>query len=71
MTDPIPPLDIGRLDQASAMLRDIHPPFFASIFRAFCAEDGVTREDALALTKSYIHAWVGAQVAVSLQRTAG
>lgn len=64
------PIDIGKSDQAQALLRDLHPPFFAAIFRAFCAEEGVTREEALALTVAYLQSWVGVQVAGSMRRTA-
>jgi len=44
------PIDIHRLDQALAKIQEHVVPTYASIFRAFCGEENVTREEALAMT---------------------
>jgi len=47
---------VGEVDQAAAVLRDYLVPLYASVFRAFLAEDGITRADALEMTSAFIAA---------------
>jgi len=48
------PKDIADLDQAMAMVTNMFVPHIASVFRAFCEEEGVTRPEALQLTIGYM-----------------
>lgn len=45
---------ISRSEQADKGYCDIVVQSYASMFRAFCAQEGVTREEALALTSCII-----------------
>ncbi|MCP4661030.1 MAG: hypothetical protein GY856_36980 [bacterium] len=57
MTDPPKPrFDVAAFDQVSKLALDTIVPHWASVFRAFCAEEGVTREEAMTLTTAMIHA---------------
>lgn len=47
---------IGRADQADKAYADLVVQSYASIFRAFCAQEGVTRAEALELTKAIVSA---------------
>lgn len=41
---------IAQLDQASKTVTSILVPHWAAVFRAFCAEEDITRLEALSLT---------------------
>ncbi len=41
---------IAQLDQASKAVTSITVPYWAAVFRAFCAEEDITRLEALSLT---------------------
>lgn len=50
---------IAAIDQASKAISDGAVPLLAGIFRSFCAQDGVTREDAVRLTGELYRSLIG------------
>lgn len=55
MTNPKPvKLDLSEIDQGHTAITNHLVPHYASVFRAFCREEDVTRAEALALTIGYI-----------------
>jgi hypothetical protein len=50
---------ISNLEQSTKVLTDHFVPYVSSIFRAFCAQDGVKREEALAFTISLVTSQLG------------
>jgi len=62
---------LARSDQADKGYCDIVVHSYASIFRAFCAQDGVTRSEALELTKVIVGARETVTAAMLAQRHLG
>ncbi|MCP4661027.1 MAG: hypothetical protein GY856_36965 [bacterium] len=55
MTDPPKPrFDVAAFDQVSKLALDTLVPHWAAVFRAFCAEEGVSRVEAMQLTVAMI-----------------
>lgn len=55
MTAPkLPKVDVAVVDQAHTVITTHMIPHYAAVFRAFCAEEDVTRPEALILTVAYI-----------------
>lgn len=50
---------ISNLEQSTKVIADHFVPYVSSIFRAFCSQDGVTREEALAFTISLVTSQMG------------
>jgi len=46
---------MAGMDQKSKAFTDATVPFVSSVFRAFCDQEGVTREEAMALTRTLLH----------------
>lgn len=49
------PFNIAAHDQASKTMCDAFVPHIAAMFRAFAAEEDVTRAEAMELTIAYMH----------------
>jgi hypothetical protein len=48
-------LDVAALDQAQKAVTTHYVPLIAAVFREFCVQDGVSRDEALDLTIGYMH----------------
>ncbi len=46
--------NVGEADQATSLYCDLVVNKYASIFRAFCNQDGISRAEALSMTQTII-----------------
>lgn len=58
---------LGRSEQADKAYCDLVVQSYASVFRAFCAQEGVTRAEALELTRTIISSREAVTASILLQ----